>query len=97
MPSPSPSGIFPGNTLYGVAAVALDRVYAAGYMYVPSSGNDPLAFKWNGVDWLNVSPTSGDESFELQSAADIPRTKRVSLIGYERVDGRFETRVLTGC
>lgn len=97
MPSPSPSGISPGNALYGVAAVSPDKVYAAGYMYVPSSGNDPLAFRWNGVDWLDVSPVSGDETFEFREAAEIPGTKKVSLIGFERVDGRFETRVVTGC
>lgn len=97
VPSPNPSTVFPGNHLYGVAAPATGFAYAAGYFTVPSSGNDPLALRWDGGAWQDVSPTSTDQSYDLQGVASIPGTKKVSLVGFERVNGVFETRVVTGC
>lgn len=97
VPSPNPSVTFPGNYLYGVAAPAEGFAHAAGHFTTPGWGSDPMALRWDGGGWQDASPASTDESYELLGAAAIPGTPKVSLIGYERVGGVFETRVITGC
>lgn len=97
MTTPSPSTTFPGQYLHDVGAISQGNAYAAGYFYPVSGGNEPYAIRWDGLNWGDVSPASGDESFEFRGVAKIPGTKKVSLIGFELVGGNFQPRVVTGC
>lgn len=96
--TPHPSTGFPGEFIYGAAAVGSAKVYGGGSMYVSADTSyDPLVMRWDGASWLDVTPATSAATFEFRDATRIPGTRQVAFVGFQRIDGRFETRVVQGC
>ena len=96
--TPHPSTGFPGEFIYGAAAVSSMKVYGAGSTYVSADTSyDPLVIRWDGASWLDVTPTTSAASFEFRDATRIPGTKQVAFVGFQRISDRYETRVVRGC
>ncbi|HLB62673.1 MAG TPA: hypothetical protein VJN50_08085 [Actinomycetota bacterium] len=92
--NPSPSTSFPGDFLYGIAAVLSDRVFAVGHSYDGTDFKDlPLFEAWDGADWTEQSTPAFNGSTDMLGVAAIPGTSKLWAAGFTRGATRFRTLV----